>query len=367
MDEEDRRGTPGLDELRTQIGQINDQLLELLSRRGELALEVRRIKERLGRPTVDPERELAMLEGLVERNAGPFSDDVVRHLFREIFAASVDLMERTRRSGLLVGRSEGAAAAVVTVGGASIGAAPAVIAGPCAIESRRQLELVAERLVEAGVRLFRGGAFKPRSSPYSFQGLGRQGLRLIAEVARQHQLEVVTEVTDPRLVAEVAEVASMVQIGARNMHNYELLREVGRCQVPVLLKRGLAATVSELLLAAEYVALEGNEAIVLCERGIRTFARETRFTLDISSIPLIRRQSRLPVMVDVSHAAGRRDILAALARAALAAGAAGVMVEVHPWPAMARSDGHQQLDLDGFSRFLTEAGLDDQSSSSEDS
>jgi 3-deoxy-7-phosphoheptulonate synthase len=207
------------------------------------------------------------------------------------------------------------------------------------------------------VRFLRGGAFKPRSSPYAFQGLGEEGLRILQAVCRRHGMLGVTEVMDTRAVGIVAEHADVLQVGARNMSNFDLLREVGRTRRPVLLKRGMAATVDELLWAAEYVVLQGNEQVVLCERGIRTFETATRNTLDIAAIPLLRQRSYLPVIADVSHAAGRKDILAALARAALAAGAQGLMVEMHPEPRTARSDAQQQLSPAEFTAFLVDAGL----------
>ncbi|MCC6526326.1 MAG: bifunctional 3-deoxy-7-phosphoheptulonate synthase/chorismate mutase, partial [Polyangiaceae bacterium] len=198
--------------------------------------------------------------------------------------------------------------------------------------------------------------FKPRSSPYAFQGLGELGLGLLAEAARRHGMVSVTEVTDTRAVELVARHADVLQVGARNMYNYDLLREVGRARKPVILKRGLSATIDELLWAAEYIVAAGNPEVVLCERGIRTFERQTRNTLDVSAVALLRRMSFLPVIADVSHAAGRRDILAPLGRAALAAGASGLMVEVHPWPAVARSDSEQQLTPAELARFLDEVG-----------
>lgn len=349
-------GSRELSELRDELESINSELLKLLNRRARVVEQVRDVKARQGLPTHLPEREQAMLDQLAQANEGPFSDATIRHLFREIFRASVHHMEQGRRQGLIVGREGDEPRRVVYVGEATIGAEPVVIAGPCAIESKEQLEAVAEVLRRRGVPFIRGGAFKPRTSPYSFQGLGLDGLRLMADVAHRFGLKVVSEVTDPRAVEEASELVDVLQVGSRNMHNYDLLREIGRGSRPLLLKRGLAATVEELLNAAEYVALAGNEDIVLCERGIRTFARETRFTLDISAIPILARASRLPVIVDVSHAAGRRDILVPLARAALAAGAQGVMVEAHPWPGAARSDGQQQLDLAELEAFLDEVG-----------
>ena len=216
---------------------------------------------------------------------------------------------------------------------------------------------VAAHLARRGVRLIRGGAFKPRTSPYSFQGLGQQALTMLSQVARRHGLAVVTEVLDPRDLEVVLECADVLQIGARNMFNYPLLQEVGRTRTPILLKRSFQATLEELLLSAEHVMSQGNDQVILCERGIRTFERWTRSTLDISAVPLLKQESHLPVVVDVSHAAGRRDILPPLARAALAAGADGLMLEVHSNPAVALSDGEQQLDLPGFDRLLESLGL----------
>lgn len=228
----------------------------------------------------------------------------------------------------------------------------ALIAGPCSVESEGQMRVVAQRLREREVLVLRGGAFKPRTSPYAFQGLGADGLRILRDVARQYEMLSISEVLDPRDVELVAAHVDVLQIGSRNMHNFPLLREVGQAGHPVLIKRGFAATVEELLLAAEYVVAAGNRRVALCERGIRTFEPQTRNTLDVSAIALIGLQSWLPVIADVSHAAGRRDLLAPLARAAFAAGAAGVMIEVHPDPAQALSDAEQQLDLAQFDDFL---------------
>ena len=238
----------------------------------------------------------------------------------------------------------------VTVGGERL----VVIAGPCAVESREQLALVAPRVAAAGARMLRGGAFKPRSSPYSFQGLGEEGLKLLAEARERTGLKVVTEVVAPEDVELVARYADVLQIGARNMQNFRLLQAVGEQPRPVLLKRGLMATIDELLLAAEYVVAAGNPRVILCERGIRTFERATRNTLDLCAVPVLREQTHLPVIVDPSHAAGRRELVPALARAAVAAGADGLIVEVHPDPDHAASDGRQSLTLDGFAAMMDE-------------
>ena len=218
-----------------------------------------------------------------------------------------------------------------------------LIAGPCAVESAQQTFDAAEMAKAAGATMLRGGAFKPRTSPYAFQGLGEQGLRILAEVREATGLPIVTEVLDAHDVPLVAKYADMLQVGTRNMHNYALLQAVGRAQLPVLLKRGMQATVEEWLMAAEYVAQRGNLDIVLCERGIRTFETSARNTLDITAVPVVQQLSHLPVMVDPSHSGGRRDLVLPLARAAIAVGADGILVDVHPAPEEALVDGAQAL------------------------
>jgi len=220
------------------------------------------------------------------------------------------------------------------------------------VESPQQLSTVGRAVANAGARMLRGGAFKPRSSPYSFQGLGEEGLVLLAAVREETGLPVVTEVVAPEDVDMVGRFADMLQIGARNMQNFRLLSEVGAQAHPVLLKRGISSTVEELLLAAEYVVAAGNPRVVLCERGIRTFETTTRNTLDLSAVPVLKRKSHLPVIVDPSHAAGDRELVSDLARAAVAAGADGILVEVHNDPDAALSDGKQSLTLDGFSSMM---------------
>ena len=239
-------------------------------------------------------------------------------------------------------------AAGTVIGGGEL----AVVAGPCSVEGREMLRETARRVKAAGARLLRGGAYKPRTSPYSFRGLGREALELLAEVRSESGLPVVTEVMDTRQVELVAEHADVLQVGARNMQNFALLDELGRIRRPVLLKRGLSATVRELLMAAEYVMSHGNRDVILCERGIRTFETATRNTLDVGAIAVLRRETHLPVLVDPSHAAGRADLVAPLAFAAVAAGADGLMVEVHPEPERALSDGDQSLDFPAFDRLM---------------
>ncbi|HWI52133.1 MAG TPA: 3-deoxy-7-phosphoheptulonate synthase [Symbiobacteriaceae bacterium] len=234
---------------------------------------------------------------------------------------------------------------------------PVMIAGPCSVESEEQILAAARAVKAAGASALRGGAFKPRTSVRSFQGLGEEGLRLLARAGAETGLPVVTEVMDTAQIDLIASYADLLQIGSRNMQNFALLKEIGRAGKPVLLKRGLAATVDEWLAAAEYITASGNDQVILCERGIRTFETSTRNTLDISSAVLARSLSGLPVIVDPSHAAGRRDLIAPLSRAALAAGLDGLMVEVHPRPGEALSDKEQQLDLDAFQALMEDLAL----------
>ena len=242
---------------------------------------------------------------------------------------------------------------VVEVNGVAVGGGRlAVIAGPCSVEGREMLLDTAQKIKEAGATLLRGGAFKPRTSPYSFQGLGEEGLKYLAEVREVTGLPVVTELMDPRDAELIMKYADMVQIGARNMQNFRLLKEVGMHHKPVLLKRGMSSTIKELLMSAEYIMSEGNYNIVLCERGIRTFEDYTRNTLDLSAVPSLKQLSHLPVIVDPSHGTGKWDLVGPLALAAIAVGADGIMVEVHPQPEMALSDGPQALIPDRFSTLM---------------
>jgi 3-deoxy-7-phosphoheptulonate synthase len=236
----------------------------------------------------------------------------------------------------------------VKIGGGSL----AMIAGPCAVESYEGLDAIASRVRTAGANILRGGAFKPRTSPYSFQGMGADGLRILREVGNNYGMPVVTEVMDPRQIGLVVEFADMLQIGARNMQNFDLLREVGQAPRPVLLKRGMSATVKDLLMSAEYVLAAGNPNVVLCERGVRSFEDSTRNMLDMSAVPNVKGQSHLPIIVDPSHATGRPDLIPDMAKASVAAGADGVHVEVHDCPEKALSDGPQALLPDKFDALM---------------
>src|SRR5687767_1471638 len=242
---------------------------------------------------------------------------------------------------------------VLEIGGRRIGGENfSLVAGPCNVESRDQVLTTARAVRDAGASLFRGGAYKPRSSPYSFQGLGQEGLRLLAEAREETGLPIVTELMDARDLEPVLEVADVIQVGARNMQNYSLLSEIGRSGRPALIKRGLSSTLEELLMAAEYILKEGNPNVLLCERGIRTFETAYRFTLDLTAVPVLKELSHLPVIVDPSHAAGRRDLVQPLSLAAAAAGADGIIVEVHPEPEQAICDGPQALYADRFAEYV---------------
>jgi 3-deoxy-7-phosphoheptulonate synthase len=255
----------------------------------------------------------------------------------------------------LVSRELTRAPAVIEVRGRRLGNGYfGLIAGPCAVESRGQTLETARAVAAAGATMLRGGAYKPRTSPYAFQGLGAEALEILAEARAETGLPIVTELMDPRHVEAVVEWADVIQIGARNMQNFSLLAEVGNADKPVLLKRGPSASVEELLMAAEYVVKEGNSRVILCERGIRTFERSTRYTLDIGSIPVLKQETHLPVIVDPSHAAGKRELVPPLARAAVAAGADGIIVEVHPLPEEALCDGPQQIPAAEFAEFADE-------------
>ena len=262
---------------------------------------------------------------------------------RELLKEALPLVSREMDSTVIEVRGR-------RIGGAYFG----LVAGPCTVESREQTLATAHAVADAGATMLRGGAFKPRTSPYSFQGLGLDALEVLREAREETGLPIVTELLDPRHVEEVAATADVIQIGARNMQNSGLLAEVGRLEKPVLIKRGPAASVDELLMAAECVAKEGNEQIVLCERGIKTFEPSTRYTLDLGAVAVLKRETHLPVIVDPSHAAGRRDLVLPLARAAAAVGADGIIVESHPSPEEALCDGPQQIPTAEFGEFARE-------------
>ena len=283
---------------------------------------------------------------------GAFGDrEMLRSLSLEE-CAGVEKVLPIRKPYKLVSADSTPEPTVIQVGGRRLGGDHfGLIAGPCTVESREQTMESCRAVAAAGATMLRGGAFKPRTSPYSFQGLGSEALAILAEAREDTGLPFTTEVVDPRQVEEVVETADVLQIGARNMQNFLLLAEVGKTDKPVLLKRGASASIEELLMAAEYILKEGNPRVILCERGIKTFERSTRFTLDISAVPVLKEETHLPVIVDPSHAPGRRELVPALARAAVAAGADGIIVEVHPAPEDALCDAPQLIPTAGFADF----------------
>ena len=288
---------------------------------------------------------------LLVTNRNPTAMDMDR--LKEI--GIVERLVHPAQKAQLTSREFQAESSFVNVENVSIGSQKLVIiAGPCSVEHREQLLEVARTAKQLGASMLRGGAFKPRTSPYEFQGLGEVGLRLLSEARDETGLPVVTEVLEAGKIDLLAQYADMLQIGARNMQNFPLLKSVGRSKMPVLLKRGMMATIDEWMQAAEYILLEGNPNVVLCERGIRTFEKATRNTLDLAAVPVLRRQTHLPILVDPSHATGSRDLVAPMTKAAVSAGADGVMIEVHPSPQNALSDSHQQLDLDEFAKLMQE-------------
>jgi 3-deoxy-7-phosphoheptulonate synthase len=282
-------------------------------------------------------------------NTGQISTDIFAVL------PGVESVTRIMKPYKLVSREFKPQNTIVKVGNAEVGGQRLVImAGPCAVENRKQLNEAAQVVKKAGALVLRGGAFKPRTSPFSFQGLEEAGLELLSEIKKEYDIPVITEVVDPHHVELVARYADILQVGARNMQNFTLLTELGHLQHPVVLKRGLANTVTEWLTAADYLLAGGNNNVILCERGIRTFEDSTRFSMDISSIPVVKKFSHLPIIADPSHAAGHYSLVPALARAAIAAGADGLLIEVHPNPKEALVDGLQSLTPSDFNRLMNE-------------
>ncbi|MBM7542997.1 bifunctional 3-deoxy-7-phosphoheptulonate synthase/chorismate mutase [Amphibacillus cookii] len=345
-----------LDQLREQLDQVNLEILNLINKRAELVKETAHAKENHGADKkYDPVRERDMLELIKKYNNGPFQDATIIHLFKEIFKAGLELQEKDHSKELLVSRKRKAEDTIININGAAFGDGdPHFIFGPCAVESYEQVAQVAEQIKDKGLKIIRGGAFKPRTSPYDFQGLGFDGLQILKQVAEEYGLAVVSEIVNPADIEKAAEYLDVIQIGARNMQNFELLKAAGEVNKPIVLKRGMSATVSDFINAAEYINSRGNGQIILCERGIRTYETSTRNTLDITAVPILKQETHLPVMVDVTHSTGRRDLLIPAAKAALAIGADGIMAEVHPDPAVALSDAQQQMDFEQFDQFMNQ-------------
>lgn len=346
-----------MQQLREQLDTLNLDLLNLINKRAEIVQQIGEIKGKQGTRRFDPIRERDMLNYIIGHNDGPFTNATVEHIFKEIFKASLGIQEDDKQKALLVSRERKATDTVVDIKGVGFGNGDThFIFGPCAVESYEQVATVAEAVKAKGLKLLRGGAYKPRTSPYDFQGLGLEGLKILKRVADEYDMAVVSEIVSPGDIEEALDYIDVIQIGARNMQNFELLKTVGEVKKPVILKRGLSATISEFVHAAEYIMSRGNGDIILCERGIRTYETATRNTLDISAVPILKQETHLPVLVDVTHSTGRRDLLIPTAKAAIAVGADGVMAEVHPDPAVALSDAQQQMDLDMFDKFFEEVG-----------
>jgi 3-deoxy-7-phosphoheptulonate synthase / chorismate mutase len=348
-------GNNELDQLRTRVDEINLELLKLINERAQLVQDIGRAKEGQGVFRYDPVRERKMLDLIKEQNKGPFENSTIDHIFKEIFKASLDLQKDDHSKALLVSRKKKPEDTIVNVKGEMIGnGKPQFVFGPCSVESYEQVAAVAKAMKDKGLKLLRGGAYKPRTSPYDFQGLGVEGLKILKRVADEFDMAVISEIVTPADLEMAVDYLDVIQIGARNMQNFELLKAAGTLNKPVLLKRGMSATIEEFINAAEYIMSQGNGQIILCERGIRTYERATRNTLDITAVPILKQETHLPVFVDVTHSTGRRDLLLPAAKAALAIGADGVMAEVHPDPAVALSDAQQQMDLNQFDTFYSE-------------
>lgn len=344
-----------VEELRKQLDEVNLEILEKINQRGKLVQEIGLVKGKQSTKRFDPVRERVMLDKLTKANTGPFVNSTIENLFKEIFKAGLELQEDDHSKVLLVSRKKKAEDTIIDINGLKFGDGNTrFIVGPCAVESYEQVSAVAKVVKSKGMKLLRGGAFKPRTSPYDFQGLGMEGLRILKRVADENDLSVISEIVSPGDIEEAAEYLDIIQIGARNMQNFELLKAAGEINKPILLKRGLSATIAEFINAAEYIMSRGNGNIILCERGIRTYETATRNTLDITAVPILKQETHLPVMVDVTHSTGRRDLLIPAAKAALAIGADGIMAEVHPDPATALSDVQQQMDFDQFDTFVNE-------------
>ncbi|MFD2445855.1 bifunctional 3-deoxy-7-phosphoheptulonate synthase/chorismate mutase [Bacillus sp. CGMCC 1.16607] len=348
-------GNNELMNLRQKVDNINSQLVYLLNERAKIVQEIGQQKKLQGTKRFDPVREREVLDMVAEQNEGPFETSTLQHIFKTILKASLELQEDDNRKALLVSRKKKQENTIVDVKGELLGSGiQTFIMGPCAVESLDQVRIVAQAMKEQGINLMRGGAFKPRTSPYDFQGLGIEGLQILRQVADEYDMAIISEILNPNDVEMALDYVDVIQVGARNMQNFDLLRAVGKVNKPVLLKRGLAATIDEFVHAAEYIIAQGNDQIILCERGIRTYERATRNTLDISAVPILKKETHLPVVVDVTHSTGRKDLLLPTAKAALAIGADAVMAEVHPDPAVALSDSAQQMNIKEFHSFMSE-------------
>ncbi|MBJ8031292.1 bifunctional 3-deoxy-7-phosphoheptulonate synthase/chorismate mutase [Bacillus cereus group sp. N21] len=343
-----------LNELRAVIEELDMQLVDILNKRSEVVKEIGKEKQRLNLDVDNVEREKNLIEKLITLNNGSYTNEMLKKIYAEIFKASRDIQKnKVEKIPLLVSRKHKLEDTIINIKGERIGDGyPHFVMGPCAVEDWAQVRAIAHEMSKKGLSLLRGGAYKPRTSPYDFQGLGIEGLKILKDVAQEFNMAVITELVSTQNIDEFLNYVDVIQIGARNMHNFELLKAVGQTNKPVLLKRGLSATIQEFIFAAEYILSEGNTNVILCERGIRTYETATRNTLDITAVPILKKETHLPVLVDVTHSTGRKDLLIPAAKAAIAIGADGVMAEVHPNPSVALSDSKQQMDFDEFSEFM---------------
>ncbi len=344
-----------IQDLRAQVDDINLQILELLNKRASLASDIGKIQQQAGSAFYDPQRESQMLTALEQNNKGPFSNETIKALFKEIFRASLALEEKESKAKILVQRKTADERTIITLpdGVTKIGDGSfQIISGPCAVESYEQMDETAAALATRGVKILRGMVFKPRTSPYDYQGMGEPGLKIARQVANKYNMFITSEIMDASQISMMSDYVDIFWVGARNMQNSFLLKAMGQVRQPIILKRGLAATLEEFLYAAEYIVSSGNPNVILIERGIRTFEKATRNTLDIGGVAVMKLESHLPIIVDISHSAGRRDIALPLARVAKASGADGLMVEVHPNPPVAMSDAKQQLYIPQFQSLM---------------
>ncbi|PAF37088.1 3-deoxy-7-phosphoheptulonate synthase [Terribacillus saccharophilus] len=338
-------------ELKKQYEQTHFELLKLLNEQASLKQQLKDLPE----SERSQSEKLLLAELKAQNEAGVLGESTMDAIFKAVMQAKTKEEEAANKRPMLVSRAYKNEDTVIDLKGEKVGTGKAsFVFGPCSVESYDQVAAVAESLKDKGLKLLRGGAFKPRSSPYDFQGLGVEGLEILKRAAAEYDLAVISEIVTPHDIEKALDFVDVIQIGARNAQNFELLKEAGRTNKPILLKRALSGTISEFIAAAEYIHSEGNGQIILCERGIRTYETATRNTLDISAVPILKQETHLPVMVDVTHSTGRKDIMLPCAKAALAVGADGVMAEVHPNPAVALSDAGQQMDIPAFDKFYKE-------------
>lgn len=344
-----------INELRDEIDNIDDKILELIKERMELSVKISEEKNSTGKKVLDREREINIIQKLFSNNTNSvISNEQLASIYLQIFKVSKKIQENKITQKYLVYKSEPTHKSIITVGQEVIGDEFKYILGPCSIETEDQVEQVASYLSSKGLKFIRGGAFKPRTSPYDFQGLKEEGLQILRKTADKHSLYVVSEMMSADQKDLFEKYVDIIQVGARNMQNYELLKVLGSINKPILLKRSFGATIEEFLLAAEYIVANGNSNVILCERGIRTFENSTRATLDLGGIAVLRNTTHLPIIVDVSHSAGRRDIINQLTKAVKGMKLDGVMIEVHPNPFIALSDANQQITIEELDLILEE-------------